>query len=444
MRERGRVRGRLRTWRPPTPTRSDLKRARVRASGWQEIATSTPGRLAGLGLILILLALGSGVLAGSGTDSREARISTLRLHAEPLASAAQDLYSSLSVADAAASTAFLAGGLQPLGLQDRYNEALGTASAALSTAAIGVDQGDAEAKRLLAQIGSQLPIYTGLIATANTNNRAGNPVGVSYLNEASYLLQGTMLPRAQRLYSDQAATVAELDTRNSALDWAPLGLIALTLVLLVYFQIHVARQSRRVFNFGLLPATLALGLLFAWALTAGIVSSSHSERALVESSRPLGALTNARILAQQVRTEETMDLLQRASGPAQAATFANRLGEVGALIDDGSRADSELSTAALAGWRDAHQTMEDRLAAGDYPGAVATTISSDPDSARSYFVDLDRELSSQIDQLRSDGQSAASSAQRALTFLALGSGVLSIAAAVLIGLGLWPRLSEYQ
>lgn len=442
MLERGRRR--LHAWRPPTPSRSDLANARRRASGWQDLAASTPGRLGAIGLVLILLALGAGVLAGSGTDARQTRINTLRHHAEPLANAAQSLYASLSVADASAGTAFLAGGLQPVAQLEVYNQAIGTASASLSTASSGADPSDGEAKRLLAQIGGQLPVYTGLIATANANNRAGNPVGVSYLNEASNLMQGTILPQAEQLYSDQAATVAQLDDRNSTLDWAPLVLTALTLILLVYFQVRIARQSRRVFNFGLVPATLAMGLLFGWLLTAGLVSSSYSERALTESSQPMGQLTSARILAQQARTDETISLLQRSSIPTRDDGFKERLDKIGALIPDAPNTGGGSVASALDGWRQSHELMESQLGAGDYQSAVQTTIGIESSSSGSHFTALDRELRERIDGLRGTGQAAVNSSYNALTALAVGSGVLSAAAALLIGLGLWPRLSEYQ
>lgn len=442
MRERGW--GKLRTWRPHILSRPDLAQARLRASNsWQDLAVSTPGRLAAVGLVLILLVLGSGVLAGSTANDRQARITALRQHSEPLANAAQDLFSSLSVADASAGTAFLAGGLQPVALLERQNEAIGTATAALSSATIGVDPADADAHRLLAVVGSQIPIYTALIATANANNRVGNPVGVSYLNEASHLMQGTILPQAQKLYSDQTAAVARLDKRNSTLEWAPIALTAITLVALVYFQIRIARQSRRVLNFGLLPATLAMGVLLTWLLIAGGVSSSYSHRALVEGSQPLSALTSARILAQQARTDETLNLLQRDSSFEMTTAFDDHLDEIGALLEEGPSI-TTTAPARLDGWRQAHQVMQSKLAAGDYAGAVATTISVESASSGSQFTALDEDLAQQIDQLRGNGQSAVSSSYNALTLLAVGSGVLSVAAALLILLGLWPRLSEYQ
>lgn len=426
------------------PPEAGLTRARARAANWRELATSTPGRWAVIGLFLIVLTLVTGVLAGSGTDARHSRINTLRQHSEPLANAAQGLYSSLSVADASAGAAFLSGGLQPVAMLNRYNTALGTASAALSTASIGVDLSDDAAKRLLAQISGQLPVYAGLIATANANNRAGNPVGVSYLNEASTLMQATILPQAQQLYLDQSAAVSRLATRNSTLDWAPFALAALTVLMLIYFQVRIARQSRRVFNFGLLPATLAMGVLAAWLLTAGLISSAYSHQALTASSQPMSALTSARILAQQVRTDETMSLLQRVSSTTDTSAFDGRLDEISALIAQGSRSDATAAGAEVKGWRQAHVRMQDHLANGDYAGAVAATISADPSSSGTHFIALDQRLSAQIDQLRGSGQAAVNSSYNALTLLAVGAGVLSVAAAVLIGLGLWPRLNEYQ
>ena len=56
--------------------------------------------------------------------------------------------------------------------------------------------------QLLGRVNAQLAVYTGLVETARTNNRAGNPVGSSYLSEASSLMQTQILPDAQRLYEE--------------------------------------------------------------------------------------------------------------------------------------------------------------------------------------------------------------------------------------------------
>src|SRR5699024_99688 len=110
----------------------------TRAGHLRDQAFSTPGRLAAIGLVLVLLTLACGAATGLATNARETRVDTLRNSADPLSNAAQDLYAALSIADASASTAFLAGGLQPKVMVDRYDTAVTTASAALSTATIGV------------------------------------------------------------------------------------------------------------------------------------------------------------------------------------------------------------------------------------------------------------------------------------------------------------------
>ena len=118
--------------------------------------------------------------------------------------------------------------------------------------------------------------------------------------------------------------------------------------------------------------------------------------------------------------------------------------QIGALIADSSRTPSGQTAAQLEGWRKAHQVMQSKLAVGDYAGAVAATIGADPSSSSSTFVALDADLSNSIDRIRADGQASVASSYNALALLAVGSGALSVGAALLIGLGLWPRLSEYQ
>jgi hypothetical protein len=51
---------------------------------------------------------------------RRDRLETLRSHTEPLADAARRIYGALSIADTAATTGFLSGGIEPLDVRDRY------------------------------------------------------------------------------------------------------------------------------------------------------------------------------------------------------------------------------------------------------------------------------------------------------------------------------------
>lgn len=414
----------------------------TRAGHWRDQAFSTPGRLAAIGLVLVLLTLACGAATGLAANARENRADTLRNSADPLSNAAQDLYAALSIADASASTAFLAGGLQPKVMVDRYDDAVTTASAALSTATIGVSPEDSTAQELLASLSDRLPVYTGLIATANANNRAGNPVGVNYLGEASHMMQTEMLPEAQRLYSEQSAAVSDLEHRNASVDWFPLVLIAVTLILLIAFQIYLARRSNRRLNFGLVVATVAVAVMFVWTLVSGVVSATFSHRAATESTGPLTVITTARIAAQQARTDETRNLMARGDDSVLPQTFDDRMDTIEDALE--STGAGPGAPENLEAWRAAHEQMREHLDSGDYAAAVTVAVGTGEASSGTRFTRLDEKLEDRIGELRGRGQQLTDDSTAAIGFLVVGSGILAGVAALAVILGLRPRLSEYQ
>ena len=81
---------------------------------WREFLASTPGRLSLLAVVLVAVALTAGLVTSAVVAARQQRMETLRAHTEPLADAAQNLFSSLSIADAAATSSFIAGAIEPL------------------------------------------------------------------------------------------------------------------------------------------------------------------------------------------------------------------------------------------------------------------------------------------------------------------------------------------
>jgi hypothetical protein len=103
-----------------------------------EFFASTPGRLALIAIALVAAVLAAGVTASTTVTDRRDRLETLRSHTEPLADAAQRIYSALSIANTTATTAFLSGGVEPRDVRDRYDAAIGQATAGLVTASNGV------------------------------------------------------------------------------------------------------------------------------------------------------------------------------------------------------------------------------------------------------------------------------------------------------------------
>ena len=200
-----------------------------RRSAVAGFARTGPGRLSLLTLGLVLLSVLAGFVLSSTASKQATQLSTLTGRTEALAGAAQDLYSALSEADAAAASAFLAGGLEPAALRERYTRSINTAAASLGAAAAGTGT-DTTGRLSLAQLSTQLPVYTGLIETARANNQQGFPVGSAYLREASTLMQSTLLPAANQLYQDYSAASAR-QSHLPRLPWLglALGLVALSL-----------------------------------------------------------------------------------------------------------------------------------------------------------------------------------------------------------------------
>lgn len=181
--------------------------------------STTPGRIMTIGIVLAALGVASAFATSTTIEHRQQVLTAVLDHTEPLSFAAGRLYTTLSVADAAAATAFIAQA-EPGGVRLRYEQAITDASVAVTRASSGLT--DESLVQLLGRINAELAVYTGLVEIARANNRAGNPVGSSYLSEASGLMQSTILPDAQRLYQ---ATSARVDRETTASTQIPAPVI---------------------------------------------------------------------------------------------------------------------------------------------------------------------------------------------------------------------------
>ncbi|NLE79917.1 MAG: hypothetical protein GX610_10125 [Rhodococcus sp.] len=412
---------------------------------------STPARLTALGALLVVLTLAAGIFTSVSVNSRQSTLETVLAETEPLADAAQNLYGAFSVADAAATTAFISGGIEPQAVRDKYTQAVGVASAELVYAAAGLADSDADSRRLLASISTDFTVYTGLIETARANNRSGHPVGAAYLTEASTLMQTGLLPMAQKLHARQAENVADTQRDFVQPPWATIGLLLAALVALVVAQVLMARRTRRTLNVGLILGSAAMGVLLVWLLGTGLLSSMDVRRALHGGAEPLHELTTARILSQQARAEETLKLVRRDSAGDYDETYLGKAERLTVTLDDYANSDVDVSQdeveraiAAWDQWSDSHAEMKTAFDAGEFETAAAITVGPGPDRSTAQFTALDDSLTEGILEARSELRSRLSSASDVLTALGSGALVLSVIAFGGIIIGLWPRLREYQ
>lgn len=135
-------------------------------------AATTPGRLSVIAVGLVLLSLVAGLVATLSAQNKDDTISGLIDHREPLAVAAQQVFRSLSDADATAASAFLSVGTEPPALRQKYEQDIAEAGSALAKSASDT-AGVGDAAQQVDILNQKIPVYTGIVETARANNRQG-------------------------------------------------------------------------------------------------------------------------------------------------------------------------------------------------------------------------------------------------------------------------------
>ncbi|UOZ09347.1 hypothetical protein [Amycolatopsis sp. WQ 127309] len=421
-------------------------------------AATTPGRLTVIAVGLVLLALVAGLVATLSVQNRDDTITGVIDHREPLAAASQQVYRSLSDADATAASAFLSIGTEPPELRQRYERDIAEAGAALAKAAS--DSGDvADAAGPVDVLNQQLPVYTGLVETARSNNRLGYPVGASYLREASELMRAKILPAAQDLYRVDTEKLIEEQDSATGFPWLATILVVALLAALVVAQIYLTRRTNRLLNVGLVVATVAVVLSLLWGAVALVVQGSLVGAGQDDGSHRVDVLVRARIAALQARADETLTLVARGDGAAYEKDFGTNavqlagadgqgglLGEARSLISDGDGAAKVVdATKAANDWFKAHKTVRSQDDSGQYQEAVDFAVLEDKtDGSAPAFRRLDDALQDAIDVGRQEFLDSTHGGDSALTLLAPGLAVLAIVAAAGATMGIRERLREYR
>ncbi|MGU3437870.1 hypothetical protein ACNHUS_33280 [Actinomycetes bacterium M1A6_2h] len=426
-----------------------LPRAASTRSERSEILHSTPIKLIVVGVLVAATLITTAVVTTFAVADRQNTLAALLSRTEPLSDAAQNLYGQLSVADAAAATAFLSGGLEPAAVRDRYSEAITSAAGEVVRASTGLDAGDSASQTTLAKISSSLPVYAGIIETARTNNRVGNPVGAAYLAEASTLMQTSILPWAEDLHNTKSDDVRAAQEQFDRPPWLSLVLVVVSIAVLVAAQRFVSRRTRRTLNPGLALGSIAMVVLFVWMLVVGLVSSSSTNRALVRGAEPVDRLTSGRILAQQARTDETIGMARRGGvndyEQSYTAAIQSLNGVLFALQQDSSldntRIDASLDL--VDQWTKSHERMNASLAVGDFATAVAIATGTNEGNSADIFAALDDELAQEIDLSREELRSNIARAASVLDGLTVGISVLAGGSLLAVAGGLGVRLREY-
>ncbi|APT85528.1 hypothetical protein CAQU_11260 [Corynebacterium aquilae DSM 44791] len=434
-----------------------LARARRTASFF----TTSPGVITLVTVIITVGILAAGLSMAQSSVQRQQQLDMLITNAEPMSYSAHNVYTSLSIANTAATTGFVQAGVEDQLTRARYTEAIKRAGESLAETAAGMSttqsrSSDEHALALIIDIQQQLNIYVGLVETARANNRAGNPVGAAYLSEASTLMRERILPAASDLF---VLTTGEVMTKQSNLSkpqWVPISGLVAALVMLALGQIWLSKKTRRRLNKGFVTATALMFVALMWVGSANYVTWKAGTEGFAEAAAPLNSLTNARIRAEQAHTQETLALVLRQEVGASGNDFGETIRTLNRALDEfedsslgsSSQAIGHVYSArsAIDKWVTAHEQLVKLLAAGKYqealPAATGLGEGSENSSAAA-FHDLDENLATLIADARAslrayirDGVTAA----RAVPAVVL---ILSFVSVVALWLGIRPRLQEY-
>ncbi|OBF67436.1 hypothetical protein A5753_04235 [Mycobacterium sp. 852002-51971_SCH5477799-a] len=428
----------------PQGSRSPAEPAHPR---WWFVST-TPGRILTIGIVLAALGGISAFATSTTINHRQQVLTTVLNHTEPLSFAAGRLYTTLSVADAAAATAFIAEA-EPQPVRQRYEQAITDASVAVTRASSGLT--DEPLVQLLGRINAELAVYTGLIEIARTNNREGNPVGSSYLSEASGLMQSTILPDAARLYKATSERVDAETTASTQIPAPVIMVVAATVIFGAFSHRWLARRTRRRINPGLVVGALAILVMVVWVGTALTISTTASRSAKDTAAESLKTVTNVAITAQQARADETLSLIRRGDEEKRKQSFYQRIDSMHRQLDQYmSRSDAvdkpdlEGADQLLLRWRQANDRITSYISVGNYRAATQVALGSSEEDSTPAFDKLDGELVKAMDQGRITLRNDVINARSGLSGAQVGGVVLSLGAAIAVALGLWPRLKEYR
>lgn len=403
----------------------------------RRFARTTAGVVVVIAIVVSTACILGGVACGAALNARITEQKAVLAHTEPFAYAAQNLYAALSAADAAAATAFLSGGTQTPLTRARYQQALAAAASALADATAGSP--DMATRQALAGISAQLATYSGLVEAARANNVQGFPIGSAYLREASSMMQTSLLPAAAKVFTDDLARVDEAQRKVGLLPTVGLLLLGVAVVAIVVGSVILFRRTNRQFNVGLVIAASVVIVAIGWVVVATRLAAGDIEHSRVEGTAKFEQLAEARILAQQARTDETLQLITRGDITASETAFFGYIDDLVARLGT----ESPEATAAVGDWASGHRMQVEAYRAGDYPGAVTQALGTERGGSAAQFAVVESSLRDDIEGTRATLRDGMADAGRYLVWTPTGTLVLMILAAAAAVVGLWPRLEEF-
>ena len=396
----------------------------------------TPGRLRIAAAAVVAAGIMFALVSSWSLNERSRALHTARDAASQVV-LLQDIRTQMVTADAAATNAFLTGGIEPRELRERFETAVAAATADIATAA-GSSATDAAT---LDDVNTGIASYVGLIESARANNRQGYPAGTAYLRQASQLLRGTVLPALTGLAENNQhrVAVAYENAENTSTTLAAGGLVALFAFAAV--QMFIAIRSRRTLNKSLLAASTIVGATFLVTVLASAWSQQTAAATRSGSYRAATALTAIRTAAFDAKSNESLTLIARGSGQGYEQQYQQSMNDANDKATIRIAGSNKWAPGdELAGYETVHTKIRELDDNGNWEDAVKVATQESNIAFAKFDTTSHQTLDKQVTATISDLNNARSPLG-ALRWIALTAGLIG---AVVGWRGVSQRLREYR
>lgn len=401
----------------------------------------TPGRLKALGAVTVIAALLFGLVAGYSFRAADGALTRAGANTDQLVRV-QAIQNHVVRADADATNAFLVGGLEPAAQRADYTAAITNASRLIAEAA----QSQPADGPALGALNEALLSYATEIEQARANNRQALPIGAQYLKDASASLRADALPPLKNLVAANNQRVAtEFDSARTAVLWLLLfGL--LTLVVLGFALVWLARRTRRYVNVPLAAAAV-LVLVTLLVGASGLLGVADKVDTVRDGAYAATVSTaQARIAGFDAKSNESLALIARGSGASFEESWKTSDDVVRAELAklDQNPDSADLTPLPWDDYASVHEQIRKLDDTGNWDGAVQLATGTAATSGNATFASFD---TSSSDQLGALGRKTASQLDEAggwLGFAAVLGLLAGVVAAVFAWWGVSLRLEEYR
>jgi hypothetical protein len=351
----------------------------------------------------------------------------------------QNIYADLVRADASATNAFLIGGLEPQDKRADYDASMDRVAKGIAAAA-DAQPADSDA---LGVLNGKVQTYASTVEQARVYNRQGQPVGATYLSNASATLRADILPIVKNLVD---ANKQRADTEfDAASRWVALVLVGLAaLAVLILIMIWLARRTHRYVNPSMFIGTLVvLAALGVGIVTLAVVGGKVQEVRTTDFAYTVN-MANARTSAYNAKANESLTLIARGSGTQYDNDFNQQSASLQESLKGLDGTNESRLTNEWTAYLGAHNAIREDDKNGNWDAAVQKALATDPDSANAKFTTFATDAENTLATYSANTNASLRGPIVWVTVLGWLLLLLCVAASLLVLRGMSERIEEYR